>query len=208
MPHENVRRVPVWSGLLRLCHWAMALLLGASFLTALLVRHAPELAPAARDYHFMAGHVLLLALALRFYLLFFGERSDRLAALLPGRLERVSAVAMIRFYLSFGKAPLPRWFAHNPFWMPLYLGFFLVLLLVLATGLDHERGLVLAADTGAALHAAGAKILLGFAVLHTLAAFWHDCKGTGSDVSAMISGRRIFVVEKPGPAQAIDMHRR
>jgi Ni/Fe-hydrogenase 1 B-type cytochrome subunit len=204
MAREILKRVPVWSGLLRLCHWAMALLLGALFLTALLARYTPELSGAARDYHFMAGHVLLLAFALRVYLLFFGDRADRLAALLPGRLELSGAAAMVRFYLSFGRTPLPNWYAHNPLWMPLYLLFYAVLLLALTTGLDHDAGMVFAPDTGPALHAFASRFLLWFAVLHTAAAFWHDYKGTGSDVSAMISGRRIFVVENPTAAVMTD----
>lgn len=208
MAQETLKRVKVWSGLLRLCHWIMALMLCALGLTAGMLRYAPELAAAARDYHFMAGQVLVLVLALRVYLAFFGDRSERLAALLPGRLELSAAVAMLKFYLSFGRTQLPKWYAHNPFWMPLYLVFYLVLLLGLATGIDHDKGVVFALDDGRALHALAARILLWFAVLHTLAAFWQDYKGTGSDVSAMISGRRIFVVEKPAAAAAIDILKR
>lgn len=190
-------RVKVWSGLLRLCHWIMALMLCALWVTAGMARYAPELASAARDYHFMAGQVLVLVFALRIYLAFFGDRTDRLAALLPGRLEWAATAAMFKFYLSLGKAPLPKWFAHNPFWMPLYLVFYLVLLLGLATGIDHDKGIVFDLDADRTLHALAATILLWFAVLHTLATFWQDYKGTGSDVSAMVSGHRIFVVNGP-----------
>jgi Ni/Fe-hydrogenase 1 B-type cytochrome subunit len=205
MPQDTIKRVKVWSGLLRLCHWFMALLLSVLFLTALLARHAPVLAPAARDYHFMAGHVLLLVVALRVYLLFFGARTDRFTALLPGRREWAATGAMLKFYLSFGKAALPKWFAHNPFWMPIYLAFYLVLLLELVTGLSHSNDAIIAIETTQSLHALGARILLWFAILHTLAAFWHDYKGKGSDVSAMVGGRRIFVIEKPTAAAAIDI---
>lgn len=208
MAQEVVKRVPVWSGLLRLCHWAMALLLGALFLTAVLARYAPGLSAGARDAHFMAGHVLLLVFALRIYLLFFGERTDRLSALLPGRLELASAFAMFKFYLSFGKAPLPKWFAHSPFWMPVYLAFYLVLLIELLTGFSHQNNIILALETSQTLHALGARILLWFAVLHTLAAFWHDYKGTGSDISAMVNGQRIFVVEQPKTVPMLDSPKR
>jgi Ni/Fe-hydrogenase 1 B-type cytochrome subunit len=197
MPPETLKRVKVWSGLLRLCHWTMVLLLGVLFLTAVFVNHAPDLAPAARDYHVMAGHVLVLVVALRVYLVFFGERTDRFTALLPGRLELAAAGAMFKFYLTLGKAALPKWYAHNPLWMPLYLAFYLVLLLELVTGLSHSNNAIIAIETTRSLHALGARILLWFAILHTLAAFWHDYKGTGSDVSAMVSGHRIFVVNRP-----------
>ncbi|MGF1642633.1 MAG: cytochrome b/b6 domain-containing protein [Thiotrichales bacterium] len=199
MSHPTLRRIGVWSGLLRFSHWAMTLLVLALLLTGLLTRVAPDLAIAARDYHYMAGHVLLAVFFLRIYLLFFGRRTDLLGALIPGRLELKGALAMLKFYLTLGKSPLPKSYAHNPLWMPLYLAFFAVLLLQMVTGFSYTSGAVFVPETTQDLHTTGARILLGFAVVHTLTAFWHDLKGSGADVSAMINGHRIFVIEKPQP---------
>ncbi|MGF1546297.1 MAG: cytochrome b/b6 domain-containing protein [Thiotrichales bacterium] len=200
MSHPTLRRIAVWSGLLRLSHWAMTLLVVALLLTGLLTKVAPGLAAAARDYHYMAGHVLLAVFFLRIYLLFFGRKTDLLQALVPGRLELRGAWAMLKFYLTLGKSPLPKWFAHNPLWMPIYLVFFLALLLQMITGLSYTSGAVFLPETTQDLHAAGARVVLGFAVIHTLAAFWHDWKGASADVSAMINGHRIFPIEKPQPS--------
>lgn len=47
-----------------------------------------------------------------------------------------------------------------------------------------------------AWHGLGYGIISTFMVLHILTVFLHDWKGTGSEVSAMISGYKIFVIRK------------
>lgn len=174
MQRETLKRMPVWGKWLRLVHWALALLVMALLATGFLVRHAPEFADAARDYHLIAGHTLVFVFFARVFLLFFGSRTDLLQALVPGRLEWRATWATAKFYLSLGRAPLPKWFAHNPFWMPVYLGVFALLLLQLVTGLTYGKGSVFDAATTEWLHALGATILLWFSILHILAVFWHD----------------------------------
>jgi Ni/Fe-hydrogenase 1 B-type cytochrome subunit len=200
MQAETLRRVPVWSKWLRLTHWAMTALLAALLLTGLLAREAPRLATAARDYHYLAGHLMAFVLLARLSLLFLGNRGDLLRALIPGRVDLAAARAMLLFYVTRGRAPMPKWYAHNPFWAPIYLAIFIVLAAQLLSGYGFSGNPVFDPEATHALHALGANILLGFALLHTLAVFWHDAKGTGSDISAMVSGQRIFVIAPPANA--------
>jgi Ni/Fe-hydrogenase 1 B-type cytochrome subunit len=41
-----------------------------------------------------------------------------------------------------------------------------------------------------------ASIILGFTVLHLVTVVLHDFKGTASDISAMINGYKVFVIQK------------
>lgn len=195
-PAETLRRVTVWSRGVRITHWALVVLLAILLLTGLLATEAPRLAGAARDYHYLAGHAMAFVLIARVFLMAFGQRSDRLDALLPTRTDWAGARAMLLFYVTRGRAPLPRWYAHNPLWMPLYLAMFALLALQVISGYGIDAGWL---DPGqlARVHALNARVLAGFALVHILTVFWHEAKGTGSDISAMVSGRRIFLIDTP-----------
>lgn len=197
MTTPTIRRVPVWSGWLRLAHWSMAASVVALLFTGWLIRIAPAVSAAALDYHYIAGYGLAGALVLRFYLLVFGRGAEYWQGLWPDRTQRRALLEMVRFYVSFGRTPLPHWYAHNPFWAPIYLLLFVLLALQLASGLSLDAPYLLAGRSIPALHGLGAKLIGGFVVLHVMAVFLHDLKGTNSDVSAMINGHRIFVVDKP-----------
>jgi Ni/Fe-hydrogenase 1 B-type cytochrome subunit len=101
---------------------------------------------------------------------------------------------MARFYLSFGKFPLPNWFAHNPFWRQLYPLLWLVLIAACATGLVYNAPYTLAGFSMHSLHGNLAVLISGFVMLHVLAAFLHDLKGKGAAISGMINGLRYFHV--------------
>lgn len=194
MTGELVRRVLVWSGLVRALHWAMALCVLALIGSAWAMQRAPaELGAGASRLHRDVGYLLLAALAARAYLLLFGHRAEAWRDFVPWPPQHRAAVQMLRFYLSLGRAPLPAYYAHNPLWGPIYLAFLGLLVFQGATGLLGPAG----------WHAAAWPIVVGFTVLHVLAAFVHDWKGSGADVSAMINGHRVFVArradEAPGP---------
>lgn len=192
MAADEIRRTKVWSGAVRLVHWV--LVLAVLFLVAtgwllgqMLVVHESELAAA----HVNTGYVVLAALGVRGYLLLIGRQAERWRAFIPDALGIRAMGAMLRFYLSWGRSPLPAYYAHNPLWAPVYLLFYVVLTLQAATGILSLT----------AWHGLGYRVISAFVVLHILAAFLHDWKGTGSEVSAMISGYKIFVVRK----QTLDM---
>lgn len=206
MPGETVRREPVWSGRLRGLHWALALstlwLLASGWLLSL--EHMP-LTVDLRRLHIGAGVVMGLALAGRLLLLAFGHAAEHLRDFRPSPR---AMLAMLRFYATAGRAPLPAYYAHNPFWAPLYLLLLAVLGLQTASGLawqyagsaDPEYYQALPWLLGWTLpewHEAGYRVIAGFTISHLLAVFWHDWKGTGAEVSAMLNGHKIFIIRRP-----------
>lgn len=161
---------------------------------------APELAGWILDAHYYASTLLITALVIRIYLLFFGRGSDLLESCSLDRHKFKQALAVLSSYMTLGKIPLPKWYAHNPLWGPLYLLFFLLMGIQIISGLLLMNQITLLGDFSIrSLHVFGFQLTLGFSLLHILAVFVHDLKGTGSDVSAMISGQRIFVVESKAP---------
>jgi Ni/Fe-hydrogenase 1 B-type cytochrome subunit len=198
-----IQRVAVWPRGLRAIHWMLALA------TITLVVSGWALRGGLRDNmnlvatHITAGWVLALALAIRAYRLFRGKPVESWRALFPDAATRESRRAMLRFYLTLGRAPIPGFYAHNPFWGPVYLALFALLIFSAATG-------IALASAGAAhrvyydavpwlfgftlneWHGSVTKILGAFTALHILAVVAQELKGFGGDVSAMINGHKYF----------------
>ena len=103
------------------------------------------------------------------------------------------------FYVSLGRAPQPRWFAHNPLWKPVYLLLFLLLALSLLTGWLMPDRPVLGGLYLPHLHRWLADGIGIWTVAHLFSVVLQDLKGTGADISAMISGSRCFTIEREGP---------
>lgn len=195
MPVE-IKRLPVWGGWLRLSHWVMTCAILVLMFSGWLQHRAPELASWILDAHYYASALLLAGFMIRVYLLFFGKGSDLLASCSLDRHRLRQALAVLASYMTLCKVPLPKWYAHNPLWGPLYLILFVLIAIQIISGLLLMNHVTLVGDASIrSLHLLGFQMVLGFSLLHILAVFVHDLKGTGSDVSAMISGQRIFVVE-------------
>lgn len=208
MEHAQVRRVAVWSGAVRLTHWTIAVaalvLLATGAVLAGGVSGRPE---TLVSIHITVGYILILALAVRVYFLFFGTGADQWRDCVPAGTQWRLAAQTLRYYISWTRTPMPSYFAHNPLWGPVYLAFFTLLtaqsltgvLIRLSYGAAHFAALSPYPATAPipALHDLGASLIGGFCVAHVVAAFLHDWKGTGSEVSAMISGYKIFVSPPP-----------
>jgi Ni/Fe-hydrogenase 1 B-type cytochrome subunit len=195
LPGPRIQRVLVWSPVLRITHWVMALSVLALLLTGWLLGRSAELYQALLDYHYIAGYALIGALILRLPLLFLGKGAEHVLDLLPRREQRRAVTATLRFYLSGARAPLPRWYAHNPLWGPLYLALFVLLFICALTGIGYDTGLQIGGIGAADLHRGSAALVAALALAHLIAVVMHDLRGTASDVSGMINGHRIFVVE-------------
>jgi Ni/Fe-hydrogenase 1 B-type cytochrome subunit len=211
VPAPQIRRVLVWSTTLRIVHAVIALSVIVLLATGWLLDHDAALYPAARDYHFIAGYALLGALAIRLPMLVSGQGPAHLRALLPTGEQRRAAIATLRFYLSLARAPLPRWYAHNPLWGPLYLAMFALLLVAVATGLSYDVVWSVAGLDTAGLHGLVARILFPVVLAHVIAVILHDLRGTSADVSGIINGHRFFAVEPlktpiETPPAEIDLH--
>jgi Ni/Fe-hydrogenase 1 B-type cytochrome subunit len=185
----------VWSGWMRLAHWLIALSVIALMASGWLVKMAPSIAVSASEHHELASIGLTLGLILRLWLLFFGPTSARWKTLLPQQADFQKMGMMLRFYVTGGKSPLPKWYAHNPLWAPIYLFILVILVLQTVTGLVMESHPLMWGFYLPSVHDFWAPVILGFTVVHVIAVVLHDVKGTAADVSAMINGHRIFIVE-------------
>ncbi len=204
---SELRRVLVWPGSVRVTHWVLAastlVLIATGWLLQTGLVGSDELHELLADgLHRPAGHLFALALAVRLLLLFAGSRVARWRALIPDAVGREGIRDTLRFYSRVGSSRPPRYYAHNPLWGLLYLVFFGLAAAQAVTGLalelDAVRALLRAEEPALlSLHGRLAQWLLVWSVFHVATAVLHDWRGQGSDTSAMISGYRIFVPERP-----------
>ena len=198
---ELIRRIAVWSGRLRLAHWALA---GATLVllaTGWLIAKAPALAESAVEIHYLGASVLIFALVLRLYLGVFGRGAERLEHLLPRAAESAAMRASLWFYLSLGKAAAPNWFAHNPLWKPLYLMLFVSLLFAALTGWLMPEAPLVGGLYLPAVHRWLAHWIGLLTVAHLFSVILQDVKGRSGDISGMFSGYRLFYVPQAGAVE-------
>lgn len=193
--NNHIKRLLIWSGWFRLSH----LLLGLSTLVLLatgsLIQHSPLLALQAVDIHHYSAGFFLAGLIIRIILMFFGKPHERINYLVPNLNEWKTVREMAIFYALLGKARLPNWYAQNPFWKPIYLFIYLMLITQLISGVVLANAGFILGYQPRPIHLFGSELLLVFTLLHIVCVIWHDYKATGSDVSAMINGLRTFTTE-------------
>jgi Ni/Fe-hydrogenase 1 B-type cytochrome subunit len=210
MQSKTVSHVQVWSRWLRLAHWVLAISTLGLIATGWLMRNDSVTAAEATEIHYLLSGLLLPALLLRLYLLFFSKGTDHLSDCEPNVHRLNQAWQVIRFYLTLGKAPLPKWYSHNPLWGPIYIAFFFILTLTAASGLMllNDRQL-LGSISMLDLHQLCYQGVLLFTVLHLPAVFSHDLSSKSADISAMVNGFRVFEVGEAGAerdsAQAVSL---
>jgi len=194
----TLQRKYIWPGALRLGHWIMAIASIGLLLTGWLQQHVIQFFEIALDYHYILAYTLCFAMGLRLYLLVSSRPS---AAswhdLVPDKQQLKNALTMLRFYVSFGRTPLPTWYAHNPLWAPIYLVLFFVLLLQIITGFLIGAGQHTLVVNLYSLHKLNTTIIAIFTTTHIISVFLHDLKSGSSDISGIIHGYRIFCIEKP-----------
>ena len=191
---SRVQRVPVWSGRLRLLHWLLAAAVLFMLATGFLL--GADLLPFDRrrilDVHVNMGYVAFSLVVLRLLLLVGGARTDHWRDLVAIPRQGAGITAMLRFYLTLGRAPMPVYYGHNPLWGPLYL---LLLGLLVAQSLTGIAG-------GGPWHALGYGVILLLVAAHLVAVLLHDWRGTAAEISAMVNGSKVFVVEPPAAHEA------
>jgi Ni/Fe-hydrogenase 1 B-type cytochrome subunit len=199
MQATGVTRILVWSSRLRLAHWTLGLSTIGLLVSGWLMNNTHLMAQSAAEIHFMLSGLFLPALLLRLYLLLFGSGSDHLSSCEPDLHRLSQAWLVLKFYLTLGKAPLPKWYSHNPLWGPLYLALFFFLLLSAISGLLLLKEVSMIGTLSLRdLHHLCYLVIGVFTLLHIPAVFSHDLAGKGSDISGMINGHRIFEIENPG----------
>lgn len=202
---ETLKAQVIWSKQLRLAHWGLTLSTLALMATGWLVQHAPSVATAASDWHYIAGSIFTLALILRIWVLFTDKMLGHIQHLIQN-VDRKKIIQMLQFYLSFGKSPLPKWFAHNPLWAPIYLMVFAFMLVLALSGHLQAEFPILLGLYLPEIHSGFATIISVFVLFHIIAVFMHDLKGDNADVSAMINGRKLFTIkpiDTAGPTDGV-----
>lgn len=193
---EQIQRRLVWSGWLRLAHWGMGFSVLVLLATGWLIKYTRSVYDAALDYHYISGSILAMSLLLRLGLLLFDKTTGQWRALIPRPSQFKAMGEMLRFYLSFAKMPLPKWYAHNPLWAPVYALSLIVMGLLVLSGYFMDEQPFFAGFYLPDTHSFTASLMGFFVILHVISVFLHDLRGTGSDISAIISGYRIFVIAK------------
>ncbi len=198
MNDPNLQQRFIWAGKLRFSHWLTAIAVVGLLLTGWLQQHVVLYFQIALDYHYILAYALTLALGIRLYLLFSSPASAaNWRDLLLNRQRLKQAIAMLRFYVSFGRTPLPHWYAHSPLWAPIYLFIFILLLLQIISGFLIGAGHHTLFINLYTLHNKTATAIAIFTLFHVISVFLHDLKAGTCDVSAMIHGYRTFNIEKP-----------
>lgn len=192
---NTLRRKIVWPGKLRLAHWGIALSVLALMITAWLMYWAPTLAGAASDYHYIFGALLIISLLGRSWLFLTDQDVGSWRALLPSSTTIQKSVEMLKFYLSFGAAPLPNWYAHNPLWLPIYAILLISLVAMAASGMLMTSHPVVLGIYLPAFHKGLASIVSFITIAHIATVIFHDARGKHADISGMLNGYRVFEME-------------
>lgn len=201
---EMITRVAVWSSRLRWTHALMGLSVLILLFTGNLSQSDGSLAASARGYHYITAYVFAFSFAYRVYLLFAGTKSEHVSDCLP-RVNRSEVTAQhLRFYLSIGKSELSGWYAHNPFWGPIYIAVFVLSLFLILTGFAIGNVYLGSGISLSGLHAFAAGLMLIFVGLHLYAVILHDIKAENTGISAMLSGSRYFTKEEPQPSGPVE----
>jgi len=197
----RIEKVLIWSGWLRLSHLviglATLLLLGSGWLIEL----APSLEAEAVDVHYLAAAALVFGLVLRVVLMFAGSPVERLSQLMPDDGELRALRETLFFYASFGRAPLPRWYSHNPLWKPLYLLIYLCLLFLVLSGWLRDSQDILWGMYLPSVHGIFASAVAWLTLLHLVTVVLHDYRGDSADISGIVNGYRHFVIEDQPTSQ-------
>ena len=198
MNFQYLQRKYIWPGRLRLSHWLMSITVIGLLLTGWLLQNVLPYFQIALDYHYILAYVLSFALGLRIFLLMSSPASATgWHDLVPNKDSLYKALAMLRFYVSFGRTPLPHWYAHSPLWAPIYLLLFFLLLIQIMSGFLIGAGQHTLLINLYTLHNFISTLILVFTATHIISVFLYDLKAGTSDISGMIHGYRIFIIEKP-----------
>lgn len=195
MEDPVIKRVLVWSGWLRISHASIGLAVLLLLFTGWLIAESPSLAESALDLHYLASSFLIFGLVVRIVLMFAGVEHERLPGLFPASSELYAMARTLRFYISLGKSPMPGWYAQNPLWKPVYLVIYLALIVLVITGAAMPDVSMMLGFYLPSVHTFWAQLLFWFTVLHIGSVVMHDYKNKTTDISAMVNGYRLFLVD-------------
>ena len=185
----------VWSGWLRISHACIALSSLVLLATGWLVAESPSLAASSMDIHYIAAGFLTFGLVVRMVLMAAGREHERVVSLFPSSAELSAMAGILRCYIALGRSPLPGWYAQNPLWKPVYLIVYIALIILTISGIAMTDISLVMGFYLPSVHAFWAQLVFWFSVLHIVSVLVHDYKNQTTDISAMVNGYRLFIID-------------
>ena len=212
------KRVFVWSGLLRLFHWTFAISTVILIFTGTYIHYPPittkwaEFKPqylmaTLRYWHFAAGFCFISAIFLRIYLLFFGNKYERLTDFIPiSRKNWKSLYQSLKFYLYLTREHEWR-MGHTVLAGTIYFILFLCAIVMGLTGVyllypevdfvSHVGGLLFGTpQTARFVHYLLNWAFLFFIMVHFYIAVWNDFEAPEAIISGAVSGSKFMPAGK------------
>ncbi|MBL7002912.1 MAG: cytochrome b/b6 domain-containing protein [Gammaproteobacteria bacterium] len=192
-----IHQVNIWSSWLRIIHGVFILSLIALFLSGWLISQ-PVFAEnmLVTMSHQVSSTFVGVFLVIRILLLFIGKGAENLKSFFDQGDKLMKTNELLAFYFSLGKRPLPNWHSKPALWSVLYLVMFVLIALLLFTGvMQNEQDRLL----GIRLFDSHLELAswLGYLVIfHIASSVLHDVKSLNSNVSAMLNGHRNIQVEE------------
>lgn len=207
----------IWSWALRIFHWTFALSIMTLIVTGIII-HDPPMTTSfteerasffmanIRYLHFVAGYLLISAVILRLYLLFFGNRFERISDFTPITKANVrSLLHTLRYYLyltphSEGAK------GHNVLAGTVYLLTFILSAIMILTGLYmlypetswiRSLGSFLfgSQQLARAIHYLLFWFFPIFILTHLYILVWHEIMETEGLISSIFSGKKFRPAE-------------
>lgn len=200
MDEKTCRFLPAWDPVLRFLHWWNAAAMTAMAATGIVFMVCGPEIPEGTEYalisiHASVGFLFGAGVLARILWLFMGTETARWTDMLPiSAHHRKVFVDTVRFYLRGFRGETPLYLAHNSFAGPIYLGFFILAAVQVASG-SSMLGLpeeIRSKSMAQEVHATVFLLLLLYIIAHLAAVFIHEIAEKRGIVSAMIHGKKTF----------------
>ena len=195
-----IKQIFIWSKWLRVIHGIFVFALITLFLSGWLLSQS-DIPPSLNTIttHQVASTFIGVFLFIRIILLFFGKGAEHIRSFFDQGDKWIKTNELLAFYFSLGKRPLPNWHSKPALWSILYLVMFLIMALLLATGIlqneqDRFLGFILLDS-----HLDLGRWLAYLISFHILASFLHDSKSLNANISGMLNGHRSIHLEDKAP---------
>lgn len=190
----NIKAVILWDKYTRLVHWLLAVGIVFLSLSGWLMNNVIDDAQYWVEWHQIIGQLLVVVFMARI-VLFFMQGNSHFSRLFISKHDVETILQTLKFYISLARTQLPAWYAINPVWRIMYSLFYILLLIMLVSGLIDANNLLFGIYWPS-VHQNFALIINAWLVLHVLAMFVHDWKSTVNRISSMISGVAYFETEE------------
>lgn len=216
---ETYKKIDVWSLLLRLYHWMFAISIVGLVVTGFYINdpwtagtlEGSGSAPVAcmRYIHFVFGYTFASAILIRFYLLLFGNKQERIGDILPvtkRNIKNLISTLALYTYISNKHDERP---GHNVVAGLVYLLTFLVAIFQIISGFYmlfpetvfwQKAGLMFFGPQQDArfFHHFLMWYFIVFVLVHVYLTIWNDLNSPDGIISSIFTGKKF----KPGPCNS------